>query len=113
MSNLVVRTPLSKIPLLNVLFCLSYKINDVNKVINHFLKIGDKFMPEMYLRQPGFPYSAFGSYTKNKQRIQKCIKTGHTKYIYRNKLDKACFQHYMAYGDFIELIKEEHNQIKS
>ena len=50
MSNLVVRTPLSKIPLLNVLFCLSYKMNDVNKVINHFLKIGDKFMPEMYLR---------------------------------------------------------------
>ena len=31
------------------------------------------------------------------------MKTGDTKYIYRNKLDKACFQHDMAYGDFKDL----------
>ena len=57
-------------------------------------------MPEMYLQKPGFTYSACGSFTKNKERIQKFKETWHTKYIYRNELDKACFQHDMAYGDF-------------
>ena len=64
------------------------------------LLIGDKFMPEMHLRQPGFTYSACGPFTKNKQRIQRFMETGDTNYIYRNELDKACFQHDMAYGDF-------------
>ena len=57
-------------------------------------------MPEMHLRQPGFTYSACGPFTKNKQRIQRFMETGDTNYIYRNELDKACFQHDMAYGDF-------------
>ena len=60
-------------------------------------------MPEMHLRQPGFTYSACGPLTKNKQRIQKFIQTGDTNYIYKNELDKACFQHDMAYGDFTDL----------
>ena len=42
---------------------------------------------------------------KNKERIQKFKETGHTRYIYRNELDKACFQHDMAYGDFKDLAK--------
>ena len=37
---------------------------------------------------------------KNKERIQKFKQTGDSRYIYRNELDKACFQHDMAYGDF-------------
>ena len=49
-------------------------------------------MPEMHLKQPGFTYSACGPFTKNKERIQKFKETGDTKYIYRNELDKACFQ---------------------
>ena len=57
-------------------------------------------MPEMHLGQPGFTYSAFGPFTKNKERIQKLKETGDSKYIYQNELDKACFQHNMAYGDF-------------
>ena len=57
-------------------------------------------MPEMHLRQPGFTYSACGPFTKNKERIQKFKETGDTSYIYKNELDKACFQHDMAYGDF-------------
>ena len=61
---------------------------------------GDKFMPEMHLRQPGFTYSACGSFTKNKERIQKFKQTGDSRYIYKNELDKACFQHDMAYGGF-------------
>ena len=54
---------------------------------------GDKSMTKMHLKQPGFTYSACGPFTKNKERIQKFNETGDTKYIYRNELDKACFQH--------------------
>ena len=75
----------------------------MNEIVNKFLLAGDKFMPEMHLRQPGFTYSACGPFTKNKERIQKFKETGDTKYIYRNELDKACFQHDMAYGDFKDL----------
>ena len=57
-------------------------------------------MPEMRLNQPRFTYSACGPFTKNKKRIQKFKETGDTKYIFRNELDKAYFQHHMAYGDF-------------
>ena len=72
----------------------------MNKVVDGFLKIGDRFMPEMHLRQPGFTYliSACGPFTKNKQRNQKFMETGDTRYIYRNELDKACFQHDMVYN---------------
>ena len=62
-------------------------------------------MSKMYLRQPGFTYSACGPFTKNKQRIKKFMQTGDTNYIYRNELDKACFQHDMAYGKYKDLEK--------
>ena len=62
-------------------------------------------MPEMHLRQPEFTYSAFGPVTKNKEKIQKFTETGNSIYIYKNELDKACFQHDMAYGDFKDLAK--------
>ena len=71
----------------------------MNEIVNKFLLAGDKFMPEMYLKQPGFTYSACGPFTKNKERIQKFKETGDTNYIYKNELDKVCFQHDMAYGD--------------
>ena len=57
-------------------------------------------MPEMHLRQPGFAYNACEPFTKNKERIKKFKETGDSKYIYQNELDKTCFQHGMAYGDF-------------
>ena len=62
-------------------------------------------MPEMHLKQPGFTYSACGSFTKNKERIQKLKETGDTSYIYKNELDKASFQHNMAYGDFKDIVR--------
>ena len=99
LSSLGIKTPLSNTPGLNILFT-SYKMDDI---INRFLLAGDKFMPEMHLRQPGFTYSACGPSTKHKQRIQKFMQTGDTNYIYRNELDKDCFQHDMAYGDFKDL----------
>ena len=67
--------------------------------------VGDKFMPEMHLRQPGFTYSACRSFTKTKERIKKFKQTGDSRYIYRNQLDKVCFQHDMAYGDFKDFKK--------
>ena len=62
-------------------------------------------MPEMHLKQLRFTYSACGPFSKNKERIQKFEETGDTRYIYQNELDKACFQHDMAYGDFKDLAK--------
>ena len=70
----------------------------MNEIVNKFLLAGDKFMPEMHLKQPGFTYSACGPFTKNKERIQKFKETGDTSIIYKNELDQACFQHDMAYG---------------
>ena len=72
----------------------------MNEIVNKFLLPGDKFMPEMHLRQPGFIYSACGSFIHKKQRIQKFKETGDSRHINQNKLDKACFQQDMAYGDF-------------
>ena len=68
----------------------------MNEIVNKVLLAEDKFMPEMYLKQAGFTYSACGQFTKNKNRIQKFKEIGDTKYIYKNELDKACFQHDMA-----------------
>ena len=77
----------------------------MNAAINRLLLAEDKFMPEMHLRQPELTYSTCGPFTKKKKRIQKFQETGDTKYIYRNELDKACFQHDMAYGDFKNLAR--------
>ena len=77
----------------------------MNEIINKFLLVGDKFLPKMYLRQPGFTYIACGPFIKNKERIEKFMQTGNTYFIYRNELDKACFQHDMAYGKSKDLIK--------
>ena len=75
----------------------------MNEIIDKFLLAGNKFMPEMHLRQPRFIYSACGPFTKNKERIEKFMKTGNTDFIYKNELDEACFQHDMAYGHFKDL----------
>ena len=77
----------------------------MNNIINKFLLAGDKFMPEMHLKQRGFTYSACGPFTKNKERIQKFKQTGDSRYIYKNVLDKASFQHDMAYEDSKDLKK--------
>ena len=76
----------------------------MNNIINTFLLAGDKFMPEMHLRQPQFVYSACGPFTRRKEIIKRFKQTGDTRYIYRNELDKACFQHDSAYADHKDLI---------
>ena len=71
----------------------------MNNVINKFLLAGDKFMPEIHLRQPQFTYSACGTFTRHEERIQKFKETGDTNYVYKNELDKVCFVHDAAYSD--------------
>ena len=77
----------------------------MNEIVNKFFLVGDTFMPEMHLKQPGLTYSARGPFTRNKERIQKFEETGDTSYIYKNELDKACFHNDMAYGDVKDLAK--------
>ena len=62
-------------------------------------------MPKMPLKQPGFTYCACGPFAKNKGRIQKFKEMGKSRHIYKNELDKACFQHDIAYGYFKDLAK--------
>ena len=79
----------------------------MNEIVNKFLLVGDKFMPEMHLKQPGFTYSACGPFTKNKERIEKFMQTGNTNFIYKNELGKACFQYNMVYGKSKDLTKRK------
>ena len=77
----------------------------MNEIVNKFLLVGDTFMPEMHLKQHGFVYSACGRFTKNKKGIENFIQTGNTDFFYKNELEKACFQHDMAYGKTKYLVK--------
>ena len=101
LSSLRIKKPLSKIPLLGPLSFLVYKMNEI---VNKLLLAEDKSIPEMFLR-PGFIYSVCRPFTKNKERIRKFKEAGDSPYIYENELDKACFQHDMAYGNFKDLTR--------
>ena len=76
----------------------------MNKIVDKFLLVDDKFTSEIHLKQPGFTYRACGLFTKNKERIEKFKETGETNFIYKNELDKVCFQHDMAYGKTKDLV---------
>ena len=77
----------------------------MNEIANKFLLAGDKFMSELHLKQPGFSYSACGSFTKNKERIENIIQAGNIDFMYRNELDEGCFQYDMVYGKSKDLVK--------
>ena len=62
----------------------------MNEIVNNFLLAGDKFMPEMHLKQPGFTYSACGPITKNKERIEKFMQAGNTDFIKINLIRLVC-----------------------
>ena len=87
------------------------KHSPMGQIINKFLLAGDKFMPEMHLRQPEFAYSTCGPFTKHKQRIQKFKGTGDTNYIYKNELDKA-FLLMMLHILIVKILQKELLQIK-
>ena len=70
------------------------------ETVNKLVLAGDKCIPEMHLIHSAFPCSACRPFTKNKERIKKSKETEHSRYNYQSEVDKACFQHDMAYGDF-------------
>ena len=77
----------------------------MNKIINTFLLIGDKLMPDLHLKQPEYVYSACGPFTKHRERIWKFRETGNLKHLYRNESDKACFVHDAAYSQSKDLAR--------
>ena len=111
LSSVGIKTPASKIPFVGPLLFNSIKqVNTrykMNEILNKFLLAGDKFMTEMHLRQPGFIYRACVPFTKNKKIIQKCKETVDSRH--KNELDKACFHHDMAYGDFKDLTRRKNS----
>ena len=84
----------------------------MNEIVNKFLLVGDKFVPKLHLKQPGFTYSACGPFTKNKERTEKFMQTGNTDFIYKNGLDKACFEHDNGLWQIKRFSKIELNQTK-
>ena len=74
-------------------------------MVKKVLLAGDKFMPKMHLILVGFTYSDCGPSTKNKERIQILKEIGDSQYIHQKELNKACFQHDMAYADFKDLTR--------
>ena len=108
LSSLGLKTPLSKIPLLgDICFeCNSIEVYKMNDIVNKYL-LTDKFIPELHLKQPGFTYSACEPKIslRTKERIQKFKEKGDSKYIYKNDLDKVCFQYHMSYGVFKDLAR--------
>ena len=77
----------------------------MNEIVNRFLLAGDKFICKIHLRQPWFTYSGCGSFTRNRDRIQNFMQSSDTNCIYKNDLDKSCFQLDMAYIKYNDLTK--------
>ena len=98
-----IRLPiLSDVLITNTLF-LKYKIN---ATINKLLLARDKFMPEMHLKQPNnqdLHIMLEDHSLKINKEYKKIKETRDSRYIYQNKLGKACFQHDMADEDFKDL----------
>ena len=72
----------------------------MNEIMDKFLLHGNKFTPEVHLRQPEFTYSACWSFTKNKKRIQESKLTGNLRYTYQIESDKSRFRYGMTFEDF-------------
>ena len=87
--------------------------NEENKdIINRFLLIGDKFMPEMHLWDPKVKkYSACGPFTRHQQRINDFMKDGKISHTAKNKLDAACFQHDSAYNKYKDSLNRKKSDV--
>ena len=73
------------------------------EIINNFLLAGDKFMPDLHLRQSGFTYSDLRLFGKHLERIQKFKEAGELKHICKNKLDKTSFAYDAVYANSKDL----------
>ena len=106
LSKLGIKTPLSKVPIIgDVLLWMQFHqiCIKMNQIVKKILLAGNKVMPEIHLKQLEVTYSACGPFTKNKERIHKLKESGDTSYIYKQELNKVCFQDDMAYVDFKDL----------
>ena len=77
----------------------------MNEIVNKSSLIGDKFMPELLLRHPGFCYSACGPFTKHHESNQKFNETGDLNYLYKNKLDQISFAYDAPYANSNDVAK--------
>ena len=77
----------------------------MNEIVSKILLTEDKLKPKLHLRQPRFTFSACGSLTIHRDRIQKFKQTGDLNDIYNHELDKACFVHNDAHVDSKDLVK--------
>ena len=75
----------------------------MNEIVHKFSLAGDKFMPEMRLKQPRFTYSTCGPFIKNKERIQKFKETGYRSYIYKSEIDKASFDNIIWHMEILKI----------
>ena len=78
----------------------------MNEIVNKFLLAGDKFVPEMYLKKPGFTYSACRPFTKNKERIQKFKEAGEKAIFKKMNLIKLVFN-MIWYMEILNIEQEE------
>ena len=78
----------------------------MNNIVNKFLLAGDKFNPELHVRQPGFTYIACEPFLEHCERTEKLRETGQIKHLYRNKLDKFYFAHNTSYSDSNDFAKK-------
>ena len=86
-------------------FCFNSVVYRINEIVTKSLLVQNKFMREMHLKQSGFTYNACGPFTKIEERIQKFLRLENIENIYKNDLDKAYFQHDMAYRKYKDLNK--------
>ena len=85
-----------------------------NDIINKFLLVGDKFMPELRLWDPKVKkYSACSPFTKHTERIQIFMKDGRLSRLHKNQLDKAWFQHDAAYNNYKDFKNRTQSDIVS
>ena len=78
----------------------------MNEIVNKFVLLGDKFMPEMHLRQPDLYIVLADHLLEINKEFKNLCKPEILNYIYKNELDKACFQYDMAYGKYKDLEKK-------
>ena len=90
------------------MFC--FKVYKLNEIVNKSLLAGNKFMLKLHLKQLGFTCSACAPFTRNKERIENFMQTGNTDFTYKNELDKACFQHEVAYGKLKDLTRRTQSE---
>ena len=87
-------------------------MNKENNIINKFLLIGGKFMPEMHLWDPKVKkYSACGLFTRHQKRIDMFMKDGKLSHILKNRLDAACFQHDSAYAKYKDRLNRKESDV--